>query len=385
MNLHEYQAKLLFADFNLPTPKGIVINDISEVPSALEKLAGEKWVVKAQIHAGGRGKAGGVQVVNSPKQAIEACKNLLGSRLATFQTDQKGLPVNNVLIEQAATIKQELYLGATIDRSSQRIAIIASTQGGMDIEKVAADTPEQIVKIIINPVSGIMPFQIRKLAYRLGLNAKLVQDFTKILKNLLYLFKSKDLSLIEINPLIITEDDELICLDAKINIDSNSLYRQPDLANIHDLSQEDAREVKANAHGLSYISLNGNVGCMVNGAGLAMATMDLIKIHNGKPANFLDVGGGTTAAQVAVALNIILSDKNVKSVLVNIFGGIVRCDLIADGLIEAISNISTPIVIRLEGNNKTLGLSKLKQSGLNLIVTDSLDVAVQKAIALANK
>ena len=325
MNLHEYQAKLLFADFNLPTPKGIVINDISKVPSALEQLSGDKWVVKAQIHAGGRGKAGGVQVVNSPKQAIQACKNMLDSCLATYQTDQKGLPVNNVLIEQASTIKQELYLGATIDRSSQRIAIIASTQGGVDIEKVATDTPEEIVKILINPVSGIMPFQIRKLSYRLELNAKLVPEFASILKNLLYLFKSKDLSLIEINPLIITEDDELICLDAKINIDSNSLYRQPALTEIGDLSQEDVREVKANAHGLSYISL------------------------------------------------------------VNIFGGIVRCDLIADGLIEAISDITTPIVIRLEGNNKTLGLSKLKQSGLNLIVTDSLDVAVQKAIALANK
>ena len=385
MNLHEYQAKQLFSQFNLAIPKGIVVRNIAELAKNMAKLKGNKWIVKAQVHAGGRGKAGGVVLVNSVDESYKTVKNMLGVRLVTEQTDKQGQPINSVLIEQVCDIERELYLGMLIDRKEQKISVIASTQGGMDIEKVAKHSPEKILKIIISPQVGIMPYQIREMIFGLKLCAKTAKQFALIVKNLLLMFVKKDLSLVEINPLVVTKTSDIVCLDGKVNIDNNALYRQQELAAIIDTSQTDKNELIASKQGLNYISLSGNVGCMVNGAGLAMATMDLIKLCGGKPANFLDVGGSVTADRVAIAFNIILSDSNVRSVLVNIFGGIVRCDLIADGILEAVSKIkiNVPLIVRLEGNNAKLGLEKLQKSEFDIIVVDSLMLAAQKAVVAA--
>lgn len=385
MNLHEYQAKQLFENYSLPVPKGEVITDISQVSNAIDKLSSDRWVVKAQIHAGGRGKAGGVKLVDSKKEALEMVASFMGTNLITFQTDKSGQPVNTMLIEEVCSIKTELYLGAVVDRSSQRVVFMASIEGGMEIEKVAEETPEKIIKIAIDPTLGVMPYQIRELSFALGLSKTQTSQLGKMLINLYKMFIDKDLSLLEINPLVVTNDGDLLCLDAKVNIDSNALFRQKELLDIRDITQEDKRELEAQEWELNYISLDGNVGCMVNGAGLAMATMDLIKLHGGNPANFLDVGGGATAERVAKALKIIISDAKVKSILINIFGGIVRCDLIADGIIEAIKSvdIDIPLIVRLEGNNAKLGLNKLKNCDFDIKVADTLTKGAKLAIEAA--
>ena len=353
MNLHEYQAKQLFAKYGMPVPNNIVVRNVDEAAAARKELDTEKLIVKAQVHAGGRGKAGGVKLVNNKDELINVVRELLHTRLVTYQTDANGQPVNELLVEETCEIDKELYLGAVIDRSSQKIVIMASTEGGMEIEKVAHDTPEKILKIAVDPLLGVMPYQCRELGFKLGLNSNQIKQFAKIATGLGKLFTEKDLSLVEINPLVITKAGDLLCIDGKINIDDNALYRHPDLREMFDPTQEDERELKAKEWDLSYVSLDGNIGCMVNGAGLAMATMDLIKTAGGDPANFLDVGGGATKERVAEALKIILSDEKVKAVLINIFGGIVRCDLIAEGIIGAVNEvgIKVPVVVRLEEIN----------------------------------
>lgn len=387
MNLHEYQAKQIFAQYSMPVPKNVVVAALDEVEVALQTLRKGGLVVKAQVHAGGRGKAGGVQLVASAAEVKPAVKKMLGSQLVTFQTTAAGQPVNQVLIEETCNIARELYLGAVIDRSSRRVVIMASTEGGMDIEKVASETPEKILKTKIHPVTGLQPFQARELAFGLGLEGDQIKQFSQLLAGLAAMFVEKDLSLVEINPLVVTAEGDLMCLDGKINIDDNALYRQKQLFAMRDASQEDARENRAREWDLNYISLDGDIGCMVNGAGLAMATMDLIKLCGGEPANFLDVGGGATKERVSEAFKIILSDHNVKGVLVNIFGGIVRCDLIAEGIIGAIEEVkvSVPVVVRLEGNNAELGSQLLKDSGLNLIAANDLTDAAAKIVAEVKK
>jgi succinyl-CoA synthetase beta subunit len=383
MNLHEYQAKKLFKDYRLPVPENKVANSADEALAIAKAFAYPAWVVKAQVHAGGRGKAGGVKVVKTEAELTTYVNSLLGKRLVTFQTDSHGQPIHQVLIEAPCDIKKELYLSAVLDRGFQRIVIMASTEGGMDIEKVAHDTPEKIHKVVVDPLVGVLPFQGRYLAFALGLKDKQVKQFTDLLMALGKLFVEKDLSLVEINPLVITAQDDLLCLDGKINIDDNALYRQPELVAMRDPTQEDARENEAGDAGLSYIALDGNIGCMVNGAGLAMATMDLIKLHGGEPANFLDVGGGATEERVATAFKLILSDPKVKGVLVNIFGGIVRCDLIANGIINAVKevHVKVPVVVRLQGTNSELGGQILQDSGLNITAAGDLTVAAQKIIS----
>jgi len=383
MNLHEYQAKALFADYGLAVPNNRVITNISQADAAIEQLGGEKWVIKAQVHAGGRGKAGGVKLVANKEDALATIQSLLGTRLVTFQTDAHGQPVNQVMIEEPCDIARELYLGAVIDRSLRRIVIMASTEGGMDIEKVANETPEKILKAVINPIVGFQAFQGRQLGFDLGLDAKQMQQLNKLIGQLATLFVEKDLSLVEINPLVITQQGDLLCLDGKINIDDSAAYRHPELEKLRDITQEDEREVKAKEWDLNYIHLDGNIGCMVNGAGLAMATMDLIKLHGGNPANFLDVGGTATKERVAEAFKIILSAGNVNTVLVNIFGGIVRCDMIAEGIIGAVQEvgITIPVVVRLEGNNAEKGRELLSQSGLSIIAAENLNDAARKAVA----
>jgi len=339
-------------------------------------------VVKAQVHAGGRGKAGGVKLVDTPEEAAEFAQSLLGKQLVTIQTDANGQPINTVLIEETSNIESELYLGMVIDRASQRVVIMASTEGGMDIETVAHDTPEKILKAAINPLVGVMPYQCRELAFGLGLKGKQIKQFGSLLTGLCKLFVEKDLALVEINPLVITKEEDLICLDGKINIDGNALYRHPDLEALQDKSQEDERELRASEWDLNYVALEGNIGCMVNGAGLAMATMDIIKLKGGQPANFLDVGGGATKERVTEALKIILSDPDVKGILVNIFGGIVRCDLIADGVIAAVREvgIEVPVVVRLEGTKAKEGRDLLDKSGLNLQSASDLGDAAAKIV-----
>ena len=383
MNLHEYQAKELFREYGIPVPDGQIASSGEEAKTITKSLKTKKVVVKAQVHAGGRGKAGGVKLVENAGDAGAFTEQLLGSNLVTFQTDAAGQPVNIVLVEETSNIANELYLGAVLDRLEQRIVIMASTEGGVDIEQVAEETPEKILRTSIDPLVGILPYQCREIGFGLGLNANQVKQFTNILTGLGNLVQDKDLSLVEINPLIITKEGDLMCLDGKINIDDNALYRHPELLELRDTSQEDARELEASEWDLNYISLEGNIGCMVNGAGLAMATMDLIKLHGGKPANFLDVGGGTTKERVAEALKLILSDTEVKGILVNIFGGIVRCDLIAEGIIAAVQEvgIEIPIVVRLEGNNAELGSNILNESDLNIIAPSSLTDAAKKIIA----
>ena len=383
MNLHEYQSKQLFKQYAMPVPNNVVVKSLDEVDAGLKSLGTDRWVVKAQVHAGGRGKAGGVKLLDNAADVKKFIGDMLGTQLVTFQTDAQGQPVNQMLIEEPCDIESELYLGVVIDRASQRVVMMASTEGGMDIEKVAAETPEKILKTILNPVTGLMPFQARELAFGLGLQGEQIKQFSKLLSGLAKLFIEKDLSLVEINPLVITRQGDLLCLDGKINVDDNALYRQKDLLTMRDATQEDARENEAKEWELNYIALDGSIGCMVNGAGLAMATMDLIKLSGADPANFLDVGGGATKERVAEAFKIILSDDNVKTVLVNIFGGIVRCDLIAAGIIGAVEEVGVkvPIVVRLEGNSAQKGFQLLETSGLNIITAHGLTEAAQKAVA----
>ena len=385
MNLHEYQGKALFAEYNLPVSKGKVVFKAEDIIDACNEIGGSKWVVKAQVHAGGRGKAGGVKLVDTLDE-IENFSNLwLGKNLVTYQTDEHGQLVSSILVEDCTDIKDELYLGAVIDRTAKRIVFMASTEGGVEIEKVAEETPDKIIKVEINPLTGAQPYQGRELAFSLGLKGDQVKQFVKIFVGLARLFKEKDLELIEINPLVIKSDDNLHCLDAKVVVDSNAVYRQPILAEMRDESQEDPREAHAASWDLNYVALDGNIGCMVNGAGLAMGTMDIVNLYGGAPANFLDVGGGATKDRVVEAFKIILSDKNVKAVLINIFGGIVRCDLIADGVIGAVEEVGVdvPVVVRLEGNNADLGLKKLSDSGLDILAANSLSDAAQKVVNAA--
>lgn len=383
MNLHEYQAKQLFKSYGLPVPHGEVAYSADDAAQVAKTLSTSRWVVKAQIHAGGRGKAGGVKVVSTIDELIQYTQSLLGTRLVTYQTDAKGQPVNAVLVEEVSDIARELYLGAVIDRSSRRVVFMASTEGGVEIEKVAEETPEKIFKVTMDPVVGIMPFQCREVAFKLGLKDAQIQQFTQLMLGLSKIFVECDLSLLEINPLVVTGAGQLVCLDGKINLDDNALYRHPHLKGLRDTSQEDERENRAHDWELNYIPLDGQIGCMVNGAGLAMATMDVIKLHGGNPANFLDVGGGATKERVCEAFKIILSDEKVEGILVNIFGGIVRCDLIAEGILAAVKevNVAVPVVVRLEGNNATLGADILNKSGMNVIAANSLTDAAKKIVA----
>ncbi|WP_417596590.1 ADP-forming succinate--CoA ligase subunit beta [Oceanospirillum sp.] len=385
MNLHEYQGKQLFAAYGLPVSKGFAVDTPEEAAQACEKIGGDKWVVKAQVHAGGRGKAGGVKLIETPAQAAEFAQNWLGKNLVTYQTDENGQPVSKILVETCTDIADELYLGAVVDRATRRIVFMASTEGGVEIEKVAEETPEKILKAVIDPLVGAQPYQGRELGFKLGLNKAQVGQFTKIFMGLAKLFQEKDLALIEINPLVVKEDGDLHCLDAKLGVDGNSVYRHKDLQEMNDPSQEDAREAEAAEWDLNYVALDGNIGCMVNGAGLAMGTMDIVALHGGFPANFLDVGGGATKERVAHAFKLILSDSKVKAVLVNIFGGIVRCDMIAEGIIGAVKEVgvNVPVVVRLEGTNADLGKKVLSESGLDIIAAESLTDAAQQAVKAA--
>ena len=385
MNLHEYQGKLLFAQYNLPVSKGEVIFSAKDAIEACNKIGGSKWVVKAQVHAGGRGKAGGVELIESPDQAVEFSKKWLGKRLITYQTDKEGQLVNSILIEECTEIAKELYLSAVIDRDSQQIVFIGSSEGGVNIEDVAINSPEKIIYKGIDSNNSNIEDDAISIAKVLKLNDDQTKQFIPMIQNLFQLFIEKDLSLLEINPLVITEQGNLHCLDAKINIDSNALYRQPDIREMHDETQEDPQEVEAAKSDLSYVSLDGNIGCMVNGAGLAMGTMDTIKFFGGNPANFLDVGGTATQERVTKAFKIILKDPEVKVVLVNIFGGIVRCDLIAEGVVAAIKevNVDIPVVVRLEGNNAVLGAKILSDADIEIQSINNLTDAANKAVELA--
>lgn len=387
MNLHEYQAKQLLKQYGIPVPLGEVVWNLENAVKAAASIGGNRWVVKAQVHAGGRGKAGGVKIVDNKADLEAAVKALLGTRLVTYQTDARGQPVNQVLIEQPSEIARELYLGAVIDRASQRIVFMASTEGGMEIEEVAKKNPEKILTATVDPTLGLLPYQCRELFFGLKLTNQQMQSFTDILMGLYKMFVERDLSLLEINPLVVSKSGALICLDGKINLDDNALYRQPELRLMHDPSQEDDRETRAQQWNLNYISLDGDIGCMVNGAGLAMATMDLIKLNGGRPANFLDVGGGATEERVKEAFKIIISDPHVKGIFVNIFGGIVRCDLIADGIVSAVAEVGVkvPVVVRLQGNRADAGAKKLADSGLNIVAIQNFAEAAKKIVELTSK
>ena len=387
MNLHEYQAKGLFRDYGISVSKGIPVNNCNAIKEAINSLEGNRWVVKAQVHAGGRGKAGGVELVDSIQEAEAFAEKWLGHNLVTYQTDERGQPVNTILIEECIDIAEELYLGAVIDRASQRLVFMASQEGGVNIEEVAATTPEKIFQVAIDPLTGPSRDEADQLSVQLELTEVQAEQFRDLYLSLSKMFIEKDLSLLEINPLVITTKGDLICLDAKINVDSNALYRQESLVKINDVSQEDERESYASKWNLSYVSLNGNIGCMVNGAGLAMGTMDIIKLHGGEPANFLDVGGAADSERVSEAFKIILSDKAVQAVLINIFGGIVRCDIIADGIIEAVEQIgvNVPVVVRLEGNNSELGSDKLSRSGLDIIIASGLEDAAKLVVEASRR
>ena len=382
MNLHEYQAKQLFARYGVPVTRGEIATTPAQAAAAANRLGGELWVVKAQVHAGGRGKAGGVKIARSSDEVREAAQAMLGSRLATKQTGPEGLPINQVFIEAGSEIERELYLSMLVDRSRERVAILASQDGGMDIEEVAAKTPERIITVAINPAAGLQPYQSRKLGFAIGLNAAQMKQFIELTMNLYRLFVESDASLLEINPLIVDQAGNLVALDAKINIEDNALFRQPDLQAQRDPTQEDSMERRAAEHDLNYVSLDGNIACMVNGAGLAMATMDLIKLHGGEPANFLDVGGGATPERVASAFKLILSNPSVKAILVNIFGGIVRCDDIAEGIIKAVREIevAVPVIVRLEGTNVDQGKALLAGSGLDITAANNLTEAAEKVV-----
>ena len=387
MNLHEYQSKDLFREYGIPVPQGYIARSADEAMSVSKRLDGDLWVIKAQIHSGGRGKVGGVKIAKTIDEVSRFSKEMLGKKMVTNQTGPDGLPVNSVYVESASEIQKEIYLSILLDRENEMISFVASKAGGMNIEEVAEKEPESILKITINPALGLMPFQTRELIEGLELDKKQGKEFSKITKKMYALFLDKDASLIEVNPLIITKKGELLALDAKINIDTNALFRQSDLLSLRDSSQEDLSENNAAEKGLNYISLDGDIACMVNGAGLAMATMDLIKLHGGEPANFLDVGGGATAEKVSFALKLILSNKNVKAILVNIFGGIVRCDLIAEGVIEAVKEIDVkvPVIVRLEGTNVEKGRVLLKESGLKILSASDLTDAAKKAVAAVTK
>ena len=387
MNLHEYQAKNVLRKYGVEVGTGEVISSLAEIPAALTLVGGNRWVVKAQVHAGGRGKAGGVKLVSSAEEATAVAKKLLGTRLVTFQTDEHGQPVNQIYIAKPCDIERELYLSAVIDRASQCIVFMASTEGGVEIEEVAHKTPEKIFKVIVDPIVGLQAFQCRQLFFGLGLKIEHMRAFTQLVTGLYDAFVANDMSMLEINPLILTTENTLLCLDAKIIIDDNALFRHADLRDMRDSSQEDERENRAQQWELNYIALDGDIGCMVNGAGLAMATMDLIKLQGGKPANFLDVGGGATKERVTEAFKIITSDKNVRGILVNIFGGIVRCDMIAEGIIAAVADVgvSVPVVVRLEGNNAELGAKKLAESGLNITPANGFTEAAKKIVQLVSE
>ena len=385
MNLHEYQAKALFAEFGIPVPEGHVAATPAEAMAAAEALGGELWVVKAQVHAGGRGKAGGVRLARTVQEVGEHAQGLLGTQLVTHQSGPEGLPIDTVYVEEGSTIERELYLSLLVDRDSERVVIMASAAGGMDIEAVAADTPEQILTAALYPAAGLADFQARRIGFGLGLNSDQRRELGAILTKLVKLFYECDASLVEINPLIVNGAGNVIALDAKINVEDNALFRQATLDALRDEAQEDDKEREARAHDLNYVSLDGNIACMVNGAGLAMATMDLIKLHGGEPANFLDVGGGATAERVTEAFKIILANDNVEAILVNIFGGIVRCDLIAEGIIAAVRDVGVeiPVVVRLEGTNVEKGRQLLADSDLAILAAEDLTDAAVKVIAQA--
>ncbi|MEJ2515055.1 MAG: ADP-forming succinate--CoA ligase subunit beta [Gammaproteobacteria bacterium] len=385
MNLHEYQAKKLFDEYGIPVSRGIPARTADDAVKAAEEIGGGAWVVKAQVHAGGRGKAGGVKLAETVADVREAAAGMLGTTLVTHQTGPEGLPVNIVYIEAGSAIERELYLSLLVDRSRERVVVMASAAGGMDIEEVAAKTPDKILTVAINPAAGLMPYQARRIGFGLGLNGDQVKQFAKLLQGLYRLFLERDAALVEVNPLIINGDGNVHALDAKINIEANALFRQSRMLEWRDPSQEDEMENRASAHDLNYVALDGDIACMVNGAGLAMATMDLIKLHGGEPANFLDVGGGATAERVSEAFKLILSNENVKAILVNIFGGIVRCDLIAEGIIHAVKEVGVkvPVVVRLEGTNVNRGRELLADSGLDIIAAEDLTDAAKKAVAAA--
>ena len=385
MNLHEYQSKTLFAEYGIPVPEGRVAQSPTEAARAASVLGGDLWVVKAQVHAGGRGKAGGVKLARSAEEVEKHAKAMLGGRLVTHQSGPEGLPVNHVYVECGSGIERELYLSLLVDRSRELIAIMASSAGGMDIEEVAAKTPEKIITVHVHPAAGLRDYQCRELGFGLDLDKSQQADLARILRALVKLVHDCDAGLVEINPLIVTKDGRVVALDAKINIEDNALFRQQRLAGMRDVAQEDERERRAHEHDLNYVSLDGDIACMVNGAGLAMATMDLIQLHGGQPANFLDVGGGATAERVEEAFKIILTNDKVRAILVNIFGGIVRCDLIAEGVVAAIKNadVKVPVVVRLEGTNVEQGKKLLADSGLKIVAADGLKDAASKAVELA--
>lgn len=385
MNLHEYQSKALFAEYGVPVPEGRVAQSPTEAARAASVLGGDLWVVKAQVHAGGRGKAGGVKLARSVAEVEEHAKAMLGIRLVTHQSGAEGLPVDHVYVEMGSGIERELYLSLLVDRSREQIAIMASAAGGMDIEQVAEESPEKIITVHVHPAAGLQDYQCRELGFGLGLDKPQLGQLNRILRSLVRLAHECDAGLVEINPLIVTSDGDVIALDAKINIEDNALFRQQRLASMRDVAQEDERERRAHEHDLNYVSLDGDIACMVNGAGLAMATMDLIQLHGGEPANFLDVGGGATAERVEVAFKLILTNEKVRAILVNIFGGIVRCDLIAEGVVAAIrkTDVKVPVVVRLEGTNVEQGKALLAESGLKIVAADGLTDAASKAVELA--
>jgi succinyl-CoA synthetase beta subunit len=386
MNLHEYQAKSVLSQYGIPvSTTGRVVTSVPQALEAAQAIGGSVWVAKAQVHAGGRGKAGGVKLVKSRDELEKFAKGLLGTRLVTHQSGAAGQPVEKLLIDAPCDIAREIYLACLMDRALERVIFIASAEGGMDIEEVAEKHPEKILKTVVEPSVGLQPYQCREFAFALGFDDKQVQQLTRLMTGLYQAYTERDLALLEINPLVVTKSGDLFCLDAKMQVDDNALYRQKDLADLRDASQDDPKEVRAREFDLNYVALDGNIGCMVNGAGLAMATMDLIKLHGGQPANFLDVGGGATAERVAEAFKIILSDPKVKAILVNIFGGIVRCDLIAEGIIRAVKEvkIGVPVVVRLEGTNVEKGREMLKTSGLKVVAADSLTEAAKQVVAAA--
>ena len=387
MNLHEYQAKQLIAKYGISVPKGIAIKSIEEVDQSIAQLESSSYVIKAQIHAGGRGKAGGIKIVTSKKEAVEAVNSLLHKKLVTYQNKPDGQPVNTLLIEESCDIEKELYFSILVDRQSEKIVVIASSAGGMEIEEISKNNPEKIIRETCSPINGLMDYQSRNIAFALGLPNEMINDFVRFARSAFKAFIENNLALLEINPLVINSHKKIIALDCKINVDDNALYKQKTLADLRDWSQNDSKEAEAFDAGLNYIALNGNIGCMVNGAGLAMATMDLIKLYGGEPANFLDVGGGATSETVTKAFKIILDDKNVQVVLVNIFGGIMRCDIIAEGIIAAIKEvgIKIPIVVRLEGTNVDLGKKLLQTSSLNIKAANTLTEAATIATSLIKK